>query len=70
MNNLRAALEQLDEALDRLEDAVSALPPRSAQPAASAKPEIDRTEIARRLDQVIVDVQGFLDLGLEMDRAA
>ncbi len=65
MDRLRAALEQLDEALDRLEDAVEALPP---VPASTHKPDMDRSEIARRLDQVIVDVQGFLDLGL--DRAA
>jgi hypothetical protein len=62
MDKLRAALEQLDEALDRLEDAVAALP--AAPTETNNKPEIDRTEIARRLDQVIVDVQGFLDLGL------
>jgi hypothetical protein len=62
MDKLRAALEQLDEALDRLEDAVAALPP--VPQAVPSKTDTDRAEIARRLDQVIVDVQGFLDLGL------
>jgi len=62
MDKLRAALEQLDEALDRLEDAVAALP--AAAQTAPSKTDTDRAEIARRLDQVIVDVQGFLDLGL------
>jgi hypothetical protein len=66
MDNLRAALEQLDEALDRLEDAVAALPAAPQTTPTTTDP--DRAEIARRLDQVIVDVQGFLDLGL--DRAA
>ncbi len=67
MDKLRLALEQLDEALDRLDDAVTALPvPKNA----NVNIDFERKEMVRRLDQVIVDVQGFLDLGPNLDRAA
>ncbi len=62
MQNLRAALEELDEALDRLEDAVASAPAAPKQPELPLpKFDANRTEIARRLDQVIVDMQELLD---------
>ena len=63
MQNLRAALEELDEALDRLEDAVSTAPAATPKQPELPLPKFDanHTEIARRLDQVIVDMQELLD---------
>lgn len=54
MEKLRAALELLDEALDRLEEAATRT---RAEPTTPALP---RDEMARRLDAVIVDMQDML----------
>jgi hypothetical protein len=48
-DGLRDALERLDQAIDRLESAVSARP----RPAATAAPKKDNEAVARQLDLMI-----------------
>jgi len=60
VQDLRQALEELDEALDRLEEQ-SARPPATNSITLRSPGEIYRTEFMRRLDETIVDTQKILD---------
>jgi hypothetical protein len=62
MQNLRAALEKLDEAIDQLDDLAVAVPTPAASTITPRSPsEIYRAEIIRRLDVTIQDVQGLME---------
>jgi len=59
VQDLRQALEELDEALDRLEEQ-SARQPATNSITMRSPSEIYRTEFMRRLDETIVDTQRIL----------
>jgi len=63
VQDLRQALEELDEALDRIEDHLAAHPvAANVNVIAPRSPfDIQRTEFARRLDATIIDAQKLLD---------
>jgi hypothetical protein len=65
MQNLRAALEKLDEALDLVEEAAASRRPAPVSATAGQilpvnQNELQRAELIRRLDATIEDVQNLL----------